>query len=198
MIKKRNKFITFVLSMIPGAGQMYMGFMKRGLSLMLFAALYIIFCSIFNFTALLMLLPVIWFYAFFDAININGMDDAEFAKLSDDYLILEGIDLSWLRNITGKSGLLLGWTAVVCGVILLAKNLWELELPYFLSETERIIIYRIGSSLPRYFASILLVILGVKLISGRRKYEKKLMEAQYGADDFGNEAQSDEQSKSEL
>jgi TM2 domain-containing membrane protein YozV len=34
MIKKKNSFLTFIFSLIPGAGQMYLGFMKRGLSLM--------------------------------------------------------------------------------------------------------------------------------------------------------------------
>ena len=33
--KKKNKFFTFCFSLFPGAGEMYMGFMKAGVSLML-------------------------------------------------------------------------------------------------------------------------------------------------------------------
>lgn len=34
MIKKKNAILTFIFSMLPGAGEMYMGFMKQGVSLM--------------------------------------------------------------------------------------------------------------------------------------------------------------------
>ena len=33
--KKKGKFLTFCFSMMPGAAQMYMGFMKMGVSQML-------------------------------------------------------------------------------------------------------------------------------------------------------------------
>ena len=33
--KKKNRFLTFCFSCLPGAAEMYMGFMKMGLSLML-------------------------------------------------------------------------------------------------------------------------------------------------------------------
>ena len=32
--KKKNRFLTFCFSMLPGAAEMYMGFMKTGVSLM--------------------------------------------------------------------------------------------------------------------------------------------------------------------
>ncbi len=34
MTRKKNKFMTVVFSFIPGAGQMFMGFMKLGTSFM--------------------------------------------------------------------------------------------------------------------------------------------------------------------
>ncbi len=34
MINKKSKFLTFVFSMLPGAGHMYMGFMNMGVSFM--------------------------------------------------------------------------------------------------------------------------------------------------------------------
>lgn len=40
MARQKNKILMFLFSLIPGAGQMYMGFMKQGLSLMtIFATL---------------------------------------------------------------------------------------------------------------------------------------------------------------
>ena len=34
MRQKRGKFATFLCSLIPGAAEMYMGFLKKGISLM--------------------------------------------------------------------------------------------------------------------------------------------------------------------
>ena len=34
MRRKKSKFLTFIFSLLPGAGEMYMGFMKMGVSLM--------------------------------------------------------------------------------------------------------------------------------------------------------------------
>lgn len=34
MTRKKRGFWTFCFSLIPGAGEMYLGFMKRGLSMM--------------------------------------------------------------------------------------------------------------------------------------------------------------------
>ena len=36
---KKSMFLTFCFSFIPGAGQMYQGYMKRGLSLMILLGL---------------------------------------------------------------------------------------------------------------------------------------------------------------
>ena len=65
MTKKKSGFWTFMFSWLPGAGEMYMGFMRMGLSLMgLFWG--IIALSIFFNAGFLMLIDVIvWFYGFF-------------------------------------------------------------------------------------------------------------------------------------
>ena len=76
----------FLFSLIPGAGQMYMGFMKQGLSLMtIFATL----CAVgiwLDIKPLLFFAPIILLYSFFDATNKNSMDAEAFKKLEDHYL----------------------------------------------------------------------------------------------------------------
>lgn len=65
---RKSKFLTFVFSLIPGVGHLYLGLMKRGLLLLIgtFAAIYFI-------TVLPMVFPfvlaVIWFYGMFDALQ---------------------------------------------------------------------------------------------------------------------------------
>lgn len=86
MARQKNKLLMFLFALIPGAGQMYMGFMKQGLSLMtLFSAL----CAVgiwLDLKPLLFFAPIILLYSFFDATNKNAMDTEAFRKLEDHYL----------------------------------------------------------------------------------------------------------------
>ena len=79
MKRKRGKFMTFILSCIPGAGQMYLGFFKEGVSLMLLFIGVLVLSSWLYVDVLGLLAIVVWFYAFFDAVNKNSMPDEEFA-----------------------------------------------------------------------------------------------------------------------
>ena len=86
MARQKNKILMFLFSLIPGAGQMYMGFMKQGLSLMtIFATL----CAVgiwLDIKPLLFFAPIILLYSFFDATHKNSMDAEAFKKLEDHYL----------------------------------------------------------------------------------------------------------------
>ncbi len=59
-------FWVFVFSMVPGAGHMYMGYMKLGLAFMtaFFGNIFLVDGVSHRFA---FLFPVIWFYSFFDA-----------------------------------------------------------------------------------------------------------------------------------
>ena len=64
----KNGFLTFCCAFIPGAGQMYQGYMKRGLSLILTACLIGMVGSLLN--PVLLLLVVLWMYSFFDTLGV--------------------------------------------------------------------------------------------------------------------------------
>ena len=63
----KNGILTFLFAFCPGAGQMYQGYMKRGLSLIT------MFCVAFGASTLLEVLyvamPIVWMYSFFDVIH---------------------------------------------------------------------------------------------------------------------------------
>ena len=91
MKHKKSPFLTFCFSCIPGAGQMFLGFFKEGISLMtmffcIFAITDWLYLDRFDIVAV-----VVWFYAFFDAMNKNSMPDEEFEKLEDHYLWIENL-----------------------------------------------------------------------------------------------------------
>ena len=78
MTRKQGKFLTFCFSCIPGAGQMFLGFFKEGVSLMtMFFGILILtnwlYIEMFGFGAI-----IVWFYAFFAAMNKNSLPDEEF------------------------------------------------------------------------------------------------------------------------
>ena len=86
MTRKKNKFLTFCFSLLPGAGEMYLGFMKQGISLMGIFFLVWALSGMLNLPALLFVQPVIWFYSFFHVHNLNSLPEEEFYSLEDDYL----------------------------------------------------------------------------------------------------------------
>ena len=64
MTRKKSRFLTFCCSLIPGAGEMYLGFLKQGVSIM---SAFVIVYAIggFIFPPLTVFCAVIWFYSFF-------------------------------------------------------------------------------------------------------------------------------------
>ena len=64
---KKNGILTLLFAFIPGAGQMYQGYMKRGLSLVLMAAA--IGMAAMLIPPIAFALLVVFMYSFFDTFN---------------------------------------------------------------------------------------------------------------------------------
>lgn len=74
--KQYNSFLAFVFSLVPGAGHMYLGFMKRGIQIMiLFFGIIFITDLARPLDMLNILLVVIWFYSFFDCYHLKKKID---------------------------------------------------------------------------------------------------------------------------
>ena len=70
---RKSGFLTFLFSLLPGAGHMYLNMMKKGVCIMsLFFALWGVGAFL-RLDFLQLLLPVVWFYAFFDVMNIRHL-----------------------------------------------------------------------------------------------------------------------------
>ncbi|KAF6563070.1 multi-tm2 domain protein [Paenibacillus sp. EKM202P] len=66
---RRSKMLATILSVFPGAGHMYIGLQKRGLQLMLLFLGFIYILDVLHLSLFLFLIPVVWFYSFFDALQ---------------------------------------------------------------------------------------------------------------------------------
>ena len=83
---KKNGILTLLFACIPGAGQMYQGYMKRGLSLITMFCLFIILGSTTGLETLVVGCIVVYMYSFFDTLNLRAQLAAEKAP-EDDYLV---------------------------------------------------------------------------------------------------------------
>ena len=161
---RKSKFLTFLFSLIPGAGQMYLGFMKRGVSLMLLFTLVIAIAAGFYLSFLTILLPVIWFYAFFDAMNLNSLPFEQQKMVQDDFLFGMSFTGSakW-EKLVQKRHVLIGVICILIGIYLLFENLVRPILMRFFDYS---IISMIFNCIPTFIVGVLVICLGIYLVKG--------------------------------
>ena len=167
--KKKNRFFTFIFSFLPGAAEMYMGFMKNGFSLMLCFLLPFALVVIYGGLDFLMpICAVMWFYGFFHARNYAGMDDMTFDAMTDKYIWEEFSDLNFSK-VSAKTAK--KWIAAAL-IVIGAALIWD----YFSGILYRLIpegywddIYPALSNIPQVVISILMVIVGIRMVVGKKK-----------------------------
>lgn len=157
----RSEWLAVMLSLVPGAGHMYLGLQKRGLQLMagFLIALYLL--NALQLTLLLFIVPLIWCYSFFDGLQLQSRYKAGGGMLEDVPLVDWAIPQQRWIGI----GLLMAGLYYIADRILidyLQRVLQEYELSYEL----------------RYYfktgiTALLLLGAGMKLLLGSRSKEGK-------------------------
>ena len=167
--KRKNRFFTFIFSCLPGAAEMYMGFMKNGVTLMICFFLSFVPMLFFRSLDFLMALGVvIWFFGFFHARNFAGMSDAEFDAMEDKYIWEEFPEIGNIRiaNTTVKKCIAAVLIILGCGQLwnyfsgiiynMIPQNIWS-------------DIYPVIEGIPSVVIAILFVAVGVFMIRGKKK-----------------------------
>ena len=77
---------------------MYLGYTKRGVSLMTGFLLLIGMSNFLNLWIFATFTPVVWFYAFFDAWSIRNMDPAKLEQFTDDFLFFPSLTSAPAQN----------------------------------------------------------------------------------------------------
>ena len=167
---KKNGILTLLFACIPGAGQMYQGYMKRGLSLITMFCLFIIVGSATGLDALVVGCIVVYMYSFFDTFNLRAQIIAENAP-ADDYLV----HINWkdkrMQDFMMDSHKLLGWGLIALGAMVAYQNIimrvlgdvmwrWGQNNPFFRA------VYLVLDELPQIVACVALVICGIWLVRG--------------------------------
>ena len=174
---KKNGILTLLFACIPGAGQMYQGYMKRGLSLITMFCLFIILGSTTGLDALVVGCIVVYMYSFFDTLNLRAQLAAEKAP-EDDYLVHFNWHDARMTQFMGESHKLVGWGLIALGAIVFYNNIimrvlgdvmwrWGQNNPFFRA------IYLMLDSLPQIVVCVALVICGVWLVRGPKGKKQK-------------------------
>ena len=108
---KKNGFLTFIFACIPGAGQMYYGYMQRGLSIAMMLMLCVMAATVIM--PVLFLCLVIWMYSFFDTYDLIRHMAAGEPK--EDSLLVLG-NYEEIKKLVPQHNRLIGWGLIGFGV----------------------------------------------------------------------------------
>lgn len=158
-LKRQNtKIIAMLLSIIPGAGHMFLKLPKQGIQLM-----FLFFLSLYlqNFTRLdlfLIFAPIIWFFSLFDVMHKCSNDN----ELVDNDLIL----VTWfsLENpLLQNRGKFLGWVLLLIGIFAVVERI-------LIPICSNVIDYRVGEYAHIGIVAILFIFGGIKLLSSSKNH----------------------------
>lgn len=173
MTKKKGKLMTFCWSLIPGAGEMYLGFFKQGLSLMALFAILLGVSGFLQLNFLTFLSPLVWFYSFFHTNNLNSLSDEEFYGLEDDFII-RWPDISPNQETVKKHYKLVACCLIFFGISILwnlfSRLLFWYVMPllYLPDEVNSMLRY-ITNTIPQGVVAIAIIVAGIYLIKGKRE-----------------------------
>ena len=169
---KKNGILTLLFACIPGAGQMYQGYMKRGLSLITMFCLFIIVGSTTGLDALVVGCIVVYMYSFFDTFNLRAQIIAENAP-ADDYLV----HINWkdkrMQDFMMDSHKLVGWCLIAIGALIAYEQIimntlgdilwrWGQKAPVWRA------VYLVMDQLPEVVLCVVLILCGIWLVRGPR------------------------------
>ena len=169
---QKNGFLTLCFSFIPGAGQMYQGYMKRGLTQVLLFVIPLMIGGVFL-PVLMVLSAVVYMYSFFDSLNLR-------AQLRQGAAPADAFLFSWdggedLARLVDRRHHLIGWTLVALGVAGLYQSFvrswlcdlvnWAIGYDSPVAQLLRGILYDV----PGLAVGFVFIALGLWLIKGGKK-----------------------------
>ena len=157
---KKNAFLTFIFACIPGAGQMYYGYMKRGTSLLVYFCLFIMLGAIIS--PLVVGVAVVYMFSFFDTYDLIRHMAAGEPK--EDSLLVLG-NYEEIKKMVPQHNRLIGWGLVGFGVWALYETFISTWLYTLLCNLMgNGYAYDIIRGIPNVVIAALLIFAGLKLL----------------------------------
>lgn len=168
---EKNRFLVFLSALIPGAGQMYLGLMRRGVAIMASFVVLIAFSDMLRLSLVLLFLPVIWAYAFFDTFSLSKLPEEKRIELNNSFALFSGCNKA--NEFVNKRRALLGVGLILIGVLAILNTfmyssfIWDKypALRWFFDQ------------LPTFLVSTGIIILGIYLVFSKKRNK-------YNEDDY--------------
>ena len=185
---KKNGILTLLCALIPGAGQMYQGYMKRGLSLITMFCLSVALGAMTQIGVLYIGMPIIYMYSFFDTFNLRAQLGLGTAP-EDDYLVHFDPKDRRLMQLLADSHKLLGWLLIAFGAMVAYQNIlmstlgdllwrWGKESPFLRA------LYLVMDQLPSVVVCVALIVCGIWLVRGPKTVKKSAPKEEPAEEDF--------------
>lgn len=166
---KKNLLLSILFGACFGAGQMYLGMMRKGILIMSGASFMIFVAVITGLPELMFLLPVLWFYAFFDTLNCRNIPYEE--RIRQDRLVFRDFFISpegAISDFLKKRHVLIGWFLVGIGAYSILNSVLR-NFARIISENFGWYFWAIYSAIPRVIISLVIIYIGFKLVKTDRK-----------------------------
>lgn len=163
MQESNQKLIAMILSVIPGAGHMYLGLQQEGLFFMSVFFFTIFLMSWLNSSFFLFLLPIIWFYCLFD--TLHSTEGREVKSHVESFI------MSWIK----ASPNVIGWVLIILGCLVFLERIAS----FFLTSQIK---YYIKTGI----VALLLIVSGIKLIRGPKDVEHVLENSEVDEEEEGS------------
>ena len=167
MQKQKRGFWLFIFSLIPGAGEMYMGFKKQGISIMLLFWGVFAIGSCTGMDWLIFLIPIIWFYSFFNVHNLKSLSEEEFYSVEDSYVLHMDKLLGDVDTLLSHHRKLTAIILIVFGTSILWNNLVDffyMILPGYLAEVLGSFAYH----LPQLVIAVAIIFAGIYILTRKK------------------------------
>ena len=163
----KSGFLTFIFACIPGVGQLYQEYPRRGISIMLLFSATIQLTSTFGFVIFSMLLAIEWFAAFFDTFRLARILPPYRAEKPDDWIW--DLDVGTCRECPRGRNTGIGLALMVLGGWLLLEQLVDLlgeVFPGLRREVLDVLWGLLHRYLPAAVLAVALIWLGLRFIAG--------------------------------
>ena len=167
MQKQKRGFWLFIFSLIPGAGEMYMGFKKQGISIMLLFWGVFAVGSCTGMDWLIFLIPIIWFYSFFNVHNLKSLSEEEFYSVEDSYVLHMDKLIGDVDTLLTHHRKLTAIVLIVFGASILWNNLVDffyMILPGYLANVLGTFAYH----LPQLVIAVAIIFAGIYILTRKK------------------------------
>ncbi len=123
---------------------------------------------------LLFLLPIIWFYSFFETLNVKWLSEEQRKEIDDafrlDLLFGSVNSQKWVKSLNGKGAFFSGSGLILLGIYLLFSNLVRpvVDIIFDTYGIDPWLFHYIVRSIPSLVISVAIIILGLHLVRGRK------------------------------